>query len=234
MTTSRDPKVAALVDEVMSMAPAPPHFPDSLHKPASRRRHLIGFAVVAVAVSIGALIVVAPWSRTTHKPSIVSPARRDTSPSTEPPVTTTLPLLTADQAMQTPGDQRVEVVDRTGTKRGWVIHGDLYGQDLSKPVLVRVYNDAGQTVGYYSNMSGFVETADAQAADFDAIQHDLKALAASGASIPDAIRNMTTADYNRCLQDFHDSATGATPPPLSAACKELFRAVGGPVVGTNP
>ena len=234
MTATRDPKVAALVDEVMSMAPAPPRFPDSLHGPARRRRQLIVFAIVAVAVSIGAVIVVSPWSRSTHKPSIVSPAGNDTSPSSEPPVTTTLPLLTPDQAMQTPTDQRVAVVDHTGTQRGWVIHDDLYGQDLSKPVLVRVYNDAGQPVGYYGNMSGFVETADAQAANFDEIQHELEALAASGAPIPDAIRNMTTAHYNRCLQSFQALSGSGSPPPLSAACQELFRTVGGPVAGTNP
>ncbi len=149
-------------------------------------------------------------------------------------MTTTLPLLPVDQAVRIPLDQRVHVADRQGSTPGWFVHDEMYVQDLSKQVLVRVYDDAGHPVGYYGNMTGFVETKVAEASGFDWVQYDLQGVVAAGGRVPAAIKGMTSADYAECQAHVRELSTGATSDRLSTACQDLFRAIGGPVVQNTP
>jgi hypothetical protein len=64
----------------------------------------------------------------------------------------------------------VPVVDQDGKVRGWLDRDELYSQDAAKPVLVQVHSDAGQVVGYYGNLVGFVEKSVAEAPGFDQLE----------------------------------------------------------------
>jgi hypothetical protein len=125
-------------------------------------------------------------------------------------------------AVATPADQRVDVVDHQGVARGWVIHDALYGADLSKPVTVAVYNDAGNVIGYYDNFTGFLEIADALAPNFDPIQFALR-----GRDAPSTVSHMTSDDYADCLLRLHDDLN-FWAAASTRNCALLFRLVGGP------
>jgi hypothetical protein len=230
---TRDPEVAALIDEVISMAPPPPALPKvEANTRWSRRPAVLIASAVAVAGVVAALLIVSPWSNESH-PSVVAPAQSDTAPPT-----TTLPLLPVDQAMQVPTDQRVNVADRTGGTPGWIIHDELWNQDLTQPVLVRVYNDAGQPVGYYGTFSGFVESDVAQASDFDQLQYAIEQ-SANGSPVPDAVKHMNLQDYNACMTALTVSGLGRSPAPsaspnqtpvtFSPTCTQLLKLQGWPV-----
>jgi hypothetical protein len=78
-----------------------------------------------------------------------------------------LPIRDPAQVRSLPESQRITVVDSTGTPRGFVISDELYGQPHTGAVLVRVYGDDGEPVGYYGNLIGFVEKSVAEAPGFD-------------------------------------------------------------------
>ncbi len=74
MTYTRDPEIAALIDEVVSMAPPPPELPNPRTRSRVRRRSTLVLAGVVLAGALAALLSAAPWSSGSRKPSIIAPA----------------------------------------------------------------------------------------------------------------------------------------------------------------
>jgi hypothetical protein len=82
---TRDPEVAALIDEVISMAPPPPALPsvETSARRSPRRAALVLAAVVAVGV-VAAVLIVAPWSHDSRRPTILAPSRSKAVPGAVP------------------------------------------------------------------------------------------------------------------------------------------------------
>jgi hypothetical protein len=102
MTTTRDPRIAALVDDVMATAPPPPPFPSPTdERPRRTHRPLIAITITAI-VAAGALALVLSLKDTATGPSIVSPAgETTTTPSTtEVPTTSISPLQLAQLGIE--------------------------------------------------------------------------------------------------------------------------------------
>jgi hypothetical protein len=74
MTYTRDPEIAALIDEVVSMAPPPPELPNPSVRSRARRRSTLVLAGVALTGIVAAVLIVAPWSSGSRKPPIIAPA----------------------------------------------------------------------------------------------------------------------------------------------------------------
>ena len=74
MTYTRDPDIAALIDDVVSMAPPPPELPNARARSRVRRRSTLLLAGVVLAGALATLLIAAPWSSGSRKPSIIAPA----------------------------------------------------------------------------------------------------------------------------------------------------------------
>jgi hypothetical protein len=154
ITVDLDEAWNSLQERLLGASPvADPH----PHPARSRRRVWVAATLAACAV-IGIVVAgVLLQSGDTHAPRHVA----------TPVGAAALPILDPAQVRELPESQRIFVVDHTGARRGFVIHDDLYGQDLTGAVLVRVYDENGDPVGYYGNLVGFVEKSVAEAPGFD-------------------------------------------------------------------
>lgn len=95
MTYTRDPAIAALIDEVVSMAPPPPDLPNASARSRNRRRSALIIGGLVCASALAALLIAEPWSSSTRKPSIVAPAI--TGPEPQIPLLVPGPDATIDR-----------------------------------------------------------------------------------------------------------------------------------------
>jgi hypothetical protein len=154
ITVDLDEAWNSLQERLLGASPvADPH----PHPARSRRRVWVAATLAACAV-IGMVVAgVLLQSDGTSSPSHVQ----------TPVGAAALPIRDPAQVRSLPESQRITVVDSTGTPRGFVISDELFGQDITRAVLVRVYDDNGVPVGYYGNLVGFVEKKVAEAPGFD-------------------------------------------------------------------
>jgi hypothetical protein len=219
--------LAALLDPVLEPML---HDPPDIALVRSRAQHRRRARRVASAAVVGglAIVLVAAGTLILRRDSS-STVRIEPAHTHQSPTTATTPVIDPNAAT-TPTDQRVHVVDSQGVVQGWVIHDTLYGADLSEPVTVAVYDDAGSVVGYYNNFAGFLESSEALTPDFDAVQFVLHRLTEAGQQVPSSVSSMTAADYATCQRETETNPNFWSSP---SACATLFRLVGGPVAPTT-
>lgn len=79
---------------------------------------------------------------------------------------------------------KITIVDHEGNERGTVNHEDLYVGDTNQAqeglLLAAVHDDAGDIVGYYSNIAGYLEKEVVEAPGFNHEQY----LADHGKKLP--------------------------------------------------